>query len=108
MSGLRAWLIQRLSAVYMGVYLLLFLIHMLIDAPADYQDWRVSLADPWVALAMLLFFAALFMHVWVGIRDVILDYVRWPGLRLLLLSLTGLALLACGLWVVEILFAVME
>jgi len=108
MSGLRAWLLQRLSALYMGVYLLLFMLHMLTDAPADYQAWRDSLANPWVALAMLLFFASLLIHAWVGIRDVIIDYVQWPALRLFKLALTGLVLVACGLWVLDILFAVME
>ena len=107
MSGLRAWLLQRLSALYMGVYLLSFFAYMLINAPADYQTWRQTLAEPWVALAMMLFFAAMLAHAWVGIRDVIIDYVHCPSLRLGLFSLTGLALLACGLWVLDILLAVM-
>lgn len=108
LSGLKAWLWQRLSALYMAVYLLLFLYHMLTDAPVDYQAWRNTVSDPLVALAMMLFFLSLLMHSWVGIRDVIIDYIRWPALRLLKLSLTGLALIACGLWVLNILLDVMK
>ena len=108
LAGLRAWLWQRLSALYLAVYLLLFLLHMLTDAPGSYSEWRASLSDPWVALAMILFFMALLMHAWVGIRDVIIDYVQWSALRLIMLALTGLGLLACGLWVLDILLAVMK
>jgi len=107
LSGLRAWLLQRLSALYMGIYLLIFLFYMLFHAPADYQAWRDTLAGPWMSLTMMLFFAALLIHAWVGIRDVILDYAHNTALRLGMLTLTSLALLACGLWVLDILLTVM-
>lgn len=107
LSGLRAWLWQRLSAVYMSVYLLLLLAYFLVNPPSDYQDWHDTLAKPWVALVTMLFFVALLMHAWVGIRDVIIDYVRWPALRLFKLSLTAMALMACGLWVLKLLLTVM-
>ena len=108
MAGLRAWLWQRLSALFMGVYLLIFLTLMVYDPPRDFQDWHDRVASPWVAVPMLLFFTGLLLHAWVGIRDVIIDYVHWPALRLFKLSLTGLALLACGFWVTNILLAVMQ
>jgi len=108
MAGLRAWLWQRLTALLMGVYLLILLAMMLYDPPQDFQDWHDSVASPWVALPMLLFFAGLLLHAWVGIRDVIIDYIHSPGLRLFKLSLTALALAACGFWVANILLAVMR
>jgi len=108
LAGLRAWLLQRLSALYMGVYLLIFLFYMLIRAPAGYLAWRETLAGPWMSLPMILFFMALLIHAWVGMRDVILDYVHDTALRLGMLTLIGLALLACGLWVLDILLGVMS
>ena len=108
LAGLRAWLLQRLSALYMGFYLLIFLFYMLIRTPVDYQSWHDTLSGPWMSLPMMLFFMALLIHAWVGIRDVILDYVHSASLRLGLLTLTGLVLLACGLWVLDILLGVMS
>jgi succinate dehydrogenase / fumarate reductase membrane anchor subunit len=44
------------------------------------------------------FIIALMAHAWVGMRDVILDYLKPVGLRLAVLSLTGLLLAGSGLW----------
>ena len=46
-------------------------------------------------------------HAWVGIRDVILDYVRRPLLRLTLLALLWAWLLALAVWLLRILIGVM-
>jgi len=108
MAGLRAWLWQRLTALFMAGYLLIFLTMMLYDPPRDFQAWHDTLAGPWVALPMLLFFTGMLLHAWVGIRDVIIDYIHSPTLRLFKLSLAALALAACGFWVANILLTVMR
>ncbi len=107
MDGTRAWLLQRVSAVYMGLFLLLFPAYLVYVAPDSYQAWHDFVACRLVSLSLLLFFFSLLIHAWVGVRDVIIDYVHNPGLRLLKLTLTGLVLIACGLWIMSILFVVM-
>ena len=52
----------------------------------------------------LLFVAALLIHAWVGIRDIILDYVHPFGARLVVLSLFALMLITSGLWAARVLF----
>lgn len=108
MAGLRAWLWQRLTALFMAVFLLIFLLLMLSHPPRDFQAWHDRVASPWMALPLLLFFAALLLHAWVGIRDVIIDYIHSPSRRLFILTLAGLMLLACGFWVTNILLTVMR
>lgn len=104
LSGLPAWLVQRLSAVYMLAYTLLAAGWWWLTPPFDYEAWRSSLAQPVVAIATALFFLALLLHAWVGMRDVILDYAgRFPWLRLALLALLGGWLIALGVWVIRIL-----
>jgi succinate dehydrogenase / fumarate reductase membrane anchor subunit len=44
------------------------------------------------------FILALVAHAWVGMRDVILDYIKPVGLRLALLSLTAVLLAGSSLW----------
>jgi succinate dehydrogenase / fumarate reductase membrane anchor subunit len=61
-----------------------------------------------VALPTLLFFAGVLLHAWVGIRDVVIDYVHAAALRLCVLSLVGALLLVCGFWVADILLTVMQ
>lgn len=104
LSGLRAWLVQRVSAVYMLGFLVIVLLHFLFDPPRSYGAWQGWVARPEVGVAIFVFFAALIVHAWVGLRDVILDYVRPVGLRAAVLSLLGFALVALGVWVAGILW----
>jgi succinate dehydrogenase / fumarate reductase membrane anchor subunit len=96
--GLRAWLIQRFSAVYLAGFLVYLVIHFLMHGGHGYAEWRAWLAHPAMGIAGAGFVLALMLHGWIGVRDIILDYVPALGVRLLLLTLSGVLLAACGLW----------
>ncbi len=91
-SGLRPWLLQRLSAVYLAAYLL-FSVVVWVGGVADFHHWQAWFAQPLVNAASLLFLVALLGHAWVGTRDILMDYVKPVGWRFALLSLFGLAFL---------------
>lgn len=93
-SGLRSWFLQRISAVYMAVFIVVWAIAMASGVSESYPEWRAWVAHPVVNIAMALFFMALISHTWVGMRDVIVDYVHPLYLRLTLLVLIALWLLA--------------
>lgn len=103
-SGLKAWFLQRVSALYLILFTLYFLQHMIFSPPADYPAWQGWVSGPLVEFGLLLFFASLLLHAWVGIRDVLIDYVHPTGARVTLLSVIGLVLVGCGLWVLRIIF----
>lgn len=100
-NGLRAWILQRLTAAYMAVYLVFFIYHIITVPPQSYVAWRNWMSGPVVSMTSALFFMAVLVHAWVGIRDVVMDYVKPIALRFSLLALIGLILLACGLWVLK-------
>ena len=102
-TGLRAWLAQRLSAVGMLAFLVFVLVSMAIHPLASYAQWRAWVAHPGITLAFLLFFAALLSHMWVGLRDVLLDYAKPAAVRNVLLALVALSLSGLGAWVLLIL-----
>ncbi|MEN8171202.1 MAG: succinate dehydrogenase, hydrophobic membrane anchor protein [Pseudomonadota bacterium] len=107
-SGLGAWLVQRLSAVYMGLFVVVVAIILLITPEIDYIRWRGLFTQPVLAIATTMFFLALLLHAWVGMRDVILDYAGpSPSMRLLILSLLGGWLIALGIWEIRIMMMVM-
>ena len=103
LSGLRAWTVQRLGALYLLVFLLFAVARIAAEPPQSYAQWRAWVTSSGVRPAMIAFFAALLLHAWVGLRDVILDYVKPLPLRAGVLAIVaaGLALLAA--WVVQIL-----
>ena len=106
--GLRAWILQRLSAIYMVAYLIFFVFHIMTAPPRSYEAWHGWMAGPAVSIASAMFFIAVLVHAWVGVRDVVMDYVKPVALRFSLLSLIGLILLVCGLWVLRILMQVSQ
>jgi len=53
--------------------------------------------------ALLLFVVALLLHAWVGMRDILIDYVQPVALRVGLLAAVGLGLVACALWATVVL-----
>jgi succinate dehydrogenase / fumarate reductase membrane anchor subunit len=103
-AGLKAWIIQRITAVYLTVFSLYLVLHLLFAAPPDYAAWREWVARPLVSVGFLLFVPALLAHAWVGIRDVLIDYVKPIRARVLLLAVFAFGLVGSGLWALQTLF----
>ena len=102
-TGLRAWMVQRLSAVYVLSFIVFLLFHFLLDPPPSYQAWHDWISNSGVSIAAAVFFAALLLHTWGGVRDVIMDYVHPLGLRVSVLALLACGLLAGAVWVLRVL-----
>jgi succinate dehydrogenase / fumarate reductase membrane anchor subunit len=82
--GLRDWLGQRVTAVIMAVYTVLLGAILLFNAPDGYGEWKALFSGRIMQLATLLFIASLLYHAWVGIRDVLMDYIKPTSVRLAL------------------------
>lgn len=103
LTGLPAWLVQRLSALYMILFTLFAAAGWWLSVPLEFTAWRSLFAHPVVSVATAMFFLALLLHAWVGMRDVILDYAgRFPAIRLMLLVLLGGWLIMLALWLLRI------
>lgn len=104
MSGLRAWTLQRLTAIFMLAFCVFMLLRFTFERPDSFREWHAWLASPLMSLAVALFFVALALHTWVGLRDVIMDYVDSLALRICFFSLLGIEVVAMVLWTFWILF----
>ena len=102
--GLRDWLVQRVTALLMAVYTVVFAGILLICPPQHYGDWRALFENQPMRIATFLFFVSLFWHAWVGVRDIIMDYVKLDGLRLALEVLVLLLIALYFGWTVQILW----
>lgn len=101
--GLKAWLAQRFSAVYMAAYLLFFLIMLNIQSPHGFLGWRGFMTSPLMSISTLLLFIFLLIHAWVGMRDVAMDYLHSFKVRLVVLSLIAVSLISMGAWLLLVL-----
>ncbi|MBI3561338.1 MAG: succinate dehydrogenase, hydrophobic membrane anchor protein [Gammaproteobacteria bacterium] len=104
--GMRAWLLQRLSALYMLLFAISFLLYIAPNLPITYEYWSDLFTRPSIAVATLVFFAALLYHAWIGIRDIIVDYIHDTTLRFTLWVLVTLFLIGLGIWVALIVLSV--
>ena len=56
-------------------------------------------------LATFVFFLSLFWHAWIGLRDILMDYVAPAGARLGLEAIAAVSLVAYGGWAIWILWS---
>ncbi len=107
--GLDMWLLQRASAVYMALFLPIFLICVLCSGPVDHAVWHALFVPVLVKVATFLFVAAMLAHAWIGLREIFIDYLhcaRCTLLRLALYFAFAVLYLACLVWTVDILWSV--
>lgn len=104
--GLKEWLVQRITAVVMAVYSLVIGVVVLARLPMDHERWKALFALQWFRVLTLLFLLCLFWHAWIGVRDILMDYLQSLAVRLTVQVLVLLALVAYALWSVTILWSV--
>lgn len=104
--GLGEWLAQRVTAVFLTVYVLALMAYALLLQPAGYDGWAAIFVPVWVKIFTLLAMLALLYHAWVGVRDIWMDYIKPTWLRLSLQMLTIVWLAACAVWSAQILWSV--
>ncbi|HNV88057.1 MAG TPA: succinate dehydrogenase, hydrophobic membrane anchor protein [Methylotenera sp.] len=102
--GMRLWLSQRLTAVIMASYVLFFVIMLIVQRPVGYEAWYTFVSPAWFRFATLLFFVCLFSHAWLGVRDVLRDYIFNLNLRNYLQMLVDILLVIYLAWVSVILW----
>jgi succinate dehydrogenase / fumarate reductase membrane anchor subunit len=102
--GLQDWLIQRITAVVMAAYCVVLSGYLLLEPHLGYDLWTALFSSEVVRTFTLLFLMSLFYHAWIGIRDIVMDYVKPAGVRLVIHVLVILALLLYTIWSVQILW----
>ncbi|HEX6829590.1 MAG TPA: succinate dehydrogenase, hydrophobic membrane anchor protein [Burkholderiales bacterium] len=103
--GLRDWLAQRVTAAVMALYVLLFVALLLAQPAMDHAAWKAMFGNQWMRLATMLFLMSLYYHAWIGLRDILMDYVQATGARLVAQVLVILALVLFTVWSAQILWS---
>ncbi len=102
--GLRDWLAQRITAVVMVIYTLLLVLALAIAPTVDFLHWSTLWKMPVMRYATVLFLLCVYYHAWIGVRDIVMDYVKDAGLRLTLYVIVIGALVCYAVWSVQILW----
>ena len=95
--GLRDWLAQRVTAALMALFTLLVLAQVIFTkGPISYYKWAGIFSSQWMKVLTFTIIIALLYHVWVGMRDIWMDYIKPVSIRLSLQVFTLVWLTACA------------
>jgi succinate dehydrogenase / fumarate reductase, membrane anchor subunit len=102
--GMRDWLSQRVTAVLMALFTIVLLLQVLFGGPLGYDRWASIFSAQWMKVLSFVVFIALGWHAWVGVRDILMDYVKPVAVRLVLQVGTMVWLMGCMGWAVQVLW----
>ena len=102
--GLRDWLSQRVTAVLMALFTLALLLQVIFGGPIGYDSWAAIFSRQWMKVLTFVVIVSLAWHAWVGMRDVLMDYVKPVGARLVFQVGTIVWLVGCAGWAVQVLW----
>ncbi len=104
--GLRDWLAQRVTAGLMALFTVIVLAQLIFSkGPVGYDLWAGIFAAQWMKVLTFSVILALLYHVWVGMRDIWMDYITsMVWLRLSLQIVTIVWLVGCAGWAIQVLW----
>ena len=102
--GLRDWLAQRVTALLMALFTLVVLLQLLLPGELGYDRWAGIFAAQWMKVLTFVVILSLAYHAWVGVRDILMDYVKPVGTRLLAQVAAIVWLVGCTGWAVQVLW----
>lgn len=103
--GLRDWLAQRITAALMALFTIVVLVQVLFTSgPIGYEQWAGIFAAQWMKVLTFVVIISLLYHVWVGMRDIWMDYVKPVSVRLVLHVFTLVWLVGCAGWAFQVLW----
>ena len=74
--GVRDWLVQRATAVLMALFTLVIVVQCLLPGEMSYEKWAGIFSHQWMKILTFVMIGSILWHAWVGVRDVLMDYVK--------------------------------
>lgn len=102
-NGVHDFILLRASAVILALYTFLIAGFFIVTPEVTYAVWQAFFACMAIKIATLLAVLALVVHAWIGVWQVLTDYIKPACLRgalQFIFSITLLAYLAAGFLIV--------
>jgi succinate dehydrogenase / fumarate reductase membrane anchor subunit len=103
--GMRDWLSQRVTAVVLALFVVLVLAQLIFSkGPIGYELWAGIFAAQWMKSLTFVVILSLHYHVWVGMRNIFMDYVKPYAVRFVMHVFAIVWLTACTGWAIQVLW----
>ncbi|GBG14623.1 succinate dehydrogenase / fumarate reductase, membrane anchor subunit [Novimethylophilus kurashikiensis] len=104
--ALRLWLAQRITGALMAIYALMVGSVLYVQHPTEYGTWKALFSTGWMRAATLVFVLSLVWHAWLGMHDILIDYVKPALAHRILKNLVVLSLAVYAVWSMRILWSI--
>lgn len=105
-SGLRDWLIQRVTSIVLAVYVFFIFGFILLNPGLQYYSWIALFSNNAMRVFTVLVLLSLVWHAWIGIWTIATDYLKPVAVRLPFQVAVIIALFAYFIWGVQILWGI--
>jgi succinate dehydrogenase / fumarate reductase, membrane anchor subunit len=103
--GMRDWLSQRVTAVFMALFTVLVLAQLIFTkGPIGYELWAGIFSPQWMKSLTFLVILSMLFHVWIGMRNIFMDYVKPYAVRFVMHVFAIAWLVACTGWAIQVLW----
>ncbi|WP_130834416.1 succinate dehydrogenase membrane anchor subunit [[Erwinia] mediterraneensis] len=97
-NGIQDWLLLRASAILITLYALYILGFVVMTDTLTYEIWRGFFASSFTKVFTLLTLFSILIHGWIGMWQVLTDYVKHLAVRLIVQLVIVVALLAFAIY----------
>ncbi|URJ32565.1 succinate dehydrogenase, hydrophobic membrane anchor protein [Blochmannia endosymbiont of Camponotus sp.] len=92
--GVHEWLLVRVSAVWMLLYIVYISIFIISSNNLSYDKWYDFFSKNITKIFSIMTLLSALSHTWIGIRHILEDYITLPVLKQLGTWITGFILFA--------------
>ncbi|MCF6194447.1 MAG: succinate dehydrogenase, hydrophobic membrane anchor protein [Kangiellaceae bacterium] len=104
-SGLHDWMIQRVSAVVLAVYVIYLSVFIFSNSNLQFSVWQGLFAQTGFKIFSFIAIASLCFHAWIGLWIISTDYLNSLAIRMIFQVTVILSCVAFLLWGAQILWS---
>ncbi|MBN7121499.1 MULTISPECIES: succinate dehydrogenase membrane anchor subunit [Erwinia] len=97
-NGVHDWLLLRAAAMIMTLYVIYILGFVVMSGTLTYDIWRGFFASNFTKVFTLLTLFSILVHGWIGMWQVLTDYIKPVAIRLMLQLVVVVALLVYAIY----------
>ncbi|MFG1175002.1 succinate dehydrogenase membrane anchor subunit [Erwiniaceae bacterium CAU 1747] len=97
-NGIHDWLLLRAAAMVMTLYVIYILGFLVMSGTLTFDIWRGFFASSFTKVFTLLTLFSILVHGWIGMWQVLTDYIKPLALRLMLQLVVVVALLVYAIY----------
>ncbi len=104
-SGLREWILQRFTGIYVGLYFVFLFFFLKFSGEINYFIFSNLFSCFYFKIISILFVFSLVLHSSIGIGVILTDYIKAAFLRIILDFFINLILLSYIFFIMQILWS---